>query len=59
MAHRLWKKAVGKYEDLDDSHENGPASLNNNETVDGPELELTSVSVIPDGMIYPIWVTGA
>lgn len=51
MAHRLWKKAVGKYEDLDDSNEHGPASLNNNQVSDGPEMELTSVSVIPDGMI--------
>lgn len=51
MAQRLWRKASGKYEDLDDSQEVVPdaASINNNRVLDGPEIELTSVSVIPDG----------
>lgn len=48
------KKDVAKYEDLDD-RSIGPVSINNNEgALEAPEIELTSVSVIPDGMYSKI-----
>lgn len=49
MPKRLGRrKDVSKYEDLDD-RSIGPISINNNEAaLEAPEIELTSVSVIPD-----------
>lgn len=50
MAKRMgWRKDGAQYEDLDDRNV-GPTSPNSSEMVpDEPEVELTSVSVIPDG----------